>query len=127
MARGLPRWPAAGLVGYQTGTREEEGTHLVENVLQPLLRQCRALDILDGPQLPREPLALLVRDGPLLLPSQLLYHLRVVSQIDLRPDDEARDPRTVVVHFGKPLLLDVLERGGGCDAEADEEHVRLRV
>lgn len=33
----------------------------------------------------------------------------------------------MVVHFGEPLLADVLEGGGGCDAKTDEEDVGLRV
>ena len=33
----------------------------------------------------------------------------------------------MVVHLGEPLFLDVLERGGRGDAEADEEDVGLRV
>lgn len=45
----------------------------------------------------------------------------------MRADDEAWNAGAVVVHLGKPLLADVLERCGGCDAEADEEDVGLGV
>lgn len=33
----------------------------------------------------------------------------------------------MVVDLGEPLLADVLERGGGGDAEADEEDIGLGV
>lgn len=107
--------------------KEQQATDLVKDVLQPLLRQRRALDVLDRAQLAREPLALVVGDRPLLLARELLNHLRVVPQIDLRAHDETWHARTVMVHFRKPLLLDVLERGRGRNAEAHQEDVRLRV
>jgi hypothetical protein len=96
----------------------------VENILYPLLRQRRAFNIFKGSELPFEPLTLLACDLPQLLAR---YHLGRVSQIDFRPDDDTRGARAMVVHFWKPLLLDVLERGGRCYAEADYEHVRLRI
>ena len=33
----------------------------------------------------------------------------------------------MVVDFGEPLLLDVLERGGGCYRETNEENISLGV
>jgi hypothetical protein len=33
----------------------------------------------------------------------------------------------VVVNLGEPLLANVLKRGGGCDAKADEEDIGLGV
>ncbi len=87
----------------------KKGTYLVENVLQSLLRQGRALHVLHRAQLSCEPFALLWGDRPLLLPRQLLQHLRIVPEIDLCSDDEARNTGTVMVNFGEPLLLHVLE------------------
>lgn len=92
-----------------------------------LLRQCRALDVLDGAELSCEPLTRLGGHRSLLLPRELVEHGGVVAQVDLSSDDEARNARAVVVHLGEPLFLDVLERGGRGDAEADEEDVGLRV
>lgn len=118
-----------GLGEYMSTDRlpHDGGTYLIEHVLQSLLRQRRALHVLDRTQLPRKPLALLACDGPLLLSLQLLQHLRVVSKIDLCPDDQARYARAVVVDLWEPLLLDVLERCRGSDTEAYEEDVGLRV
>lgn len=65
-----------------------------------LLRQCRALDVLDRSQLARKSLSRLGRHGPLLLPRELLEHGRVVAEIDLGTDDEARDAGAVVVNLG---------------------------
>ena len=101
--------------------------HLVEHVLQALLGERRALDVLHSTQFPCKSLALFSGDGPLLLPLQLLQDLGVVSQVDLRADDQARHSGTVVVNFGEPLLLHVLERRRGGDTEADEEDVGLGV
>ena len=58
-------------------------THLIEYVLQPLLRKRRTLDILDSTQLSRKSLSLLTRDRSLFLPLQLLQHSCVVPQINL--------------------------------------------
>ena len=102
-------------------------THLIEHVLQTLLRQRRAFYVLDSAKLPGKPLALLARDRPLLLSCQLLYYLGIIPQIDLRSDDKARHAGTVVVHFGEPLLLDVLERCWRGHTETNEEDVRLGV
>ena len=70
---------------------------------------------------------MLSRDGSLFLSLQLLNDLWVVPQIHLCPNDEAGYSGTMMPNFGEPFLLHVLERGGGGDAEADQENVRLRV
>ena len=93
----------------------------------PALRQCRALDILDCTELPRQPVSRFWLDGSLLLFAELLDDCLVVAQVDLGPDNEAGDTRAVVVDLWEPLLLHVLKRCGGRDAEADEEDVGLRV
>jgi hypothetical protein len=104
-----------------------KATNLVENILQALLSQCRAFHVLDRAEFPSKALPLLLRDRPLLLPRQLLYHHGIVPQVYLGADDEAGDTRTVMVHFREPLLLDVLKRSRRGHAKAYEEHVRLRV
>lgn len=93
----------------QPGSREMGGlrAHPVENLLQPLPRERRALDISMGPHLPCEPLTLFTSDHSLLLAAQLLCHYRAVSQIDLQPDEKTWDSQAVVLHLGEPLLLDV--------------------
>lgn len=63
---------------------DDVSTHLVEDVLQPTLGQRTALYILDRAELPREPLALIRRDWPLLLTRELLEVTLVFPQIDLR-------------------------------------------
>ncbi|KAI3481258.1 hypothetical protein L1887_56474 [Cichorium endivia] len=100
---------------------------LVKHVFQSLLRQRRALDVLDRAQLSRQALARLERHGTLLGSRQLLDHRVVVAQIHLRAYNQARHTGAVVVHLGEPLLLDVLERRWRGDREAHQEHVRLRV
>lgn len=102
-------------------------THLIEDVLQALLSECRAFDVLDCSEFAGKPLTLLGGNWPLLLSLQFLEHLRVVSQIDLSTDDEARHSRTVMVDLWEPLLLHVLKGGRRSHAEAHEEDVRLGV
>ena len=65
--------------------------------LEPALREGRALGVLDRAELARQPLARLGRHRPLLLPRQLLDDGRVVPQVDLRADDQARHAGAVVV------------------------------
>ncbi len=107
--------------------KEKKATHLIKDILQLILRQRRALDILDGPQLLGHALPILLANRLHALLGQLLPHLRVFAQIDLGADDEAGHPGAVVVDFGEPFLAHVLEGGGGGDAEADEEDVGLGV
>ena len=83
--------------------------HLIEHIFQSFLCQSRALDILNSPQLPREPLSLINSNRPLLLPSQLLRHLRVIPQINLCANNKAWDTGTMMMHFWEPFLFDVLE------------------
>lgn len=101
--------------GVQSLATEHESTtqkttHLIKDILQPLLRQRRALNVLHRPQLPRKPLALLRGNGSLLLPRQLLDNLRIVPQIYLRPNDQAGNPRTVMMNLREPFLFYVFER-----------------
>jgi hypothetical protein len=54
-------------------------TCLVKNVLETLLSECGALDILDRTKFTCKTLSLFRRDRPLFLPLQFLHHLRVVT------------------------------------------------
>jgi hypothetical protein len=113
--------------GRPVQERKEGIPYLIKHILELILRQGRALDVLDGAELLGHALARLSRYGPHLLPGKLLDDMGVVAQVDLRADDEARHARAVVVHFWEPLLAHVLERRRRRDAEAHQEHVRLRV
>ena len=103
------------------------GTNLIENILQLVLRQGTTFHILHRPQILRHPLPILLPDRLHTLLGQLIFHARIVTQICLSADDQARHARAVVVHFGEPFLTHVLEGGRRGDAEADEEDVSLRV
>lgn len=107
--------------------RDPHPTHLVKHVLQPLLRQSRALHVLHRSQFPCEPLTQLACDGSLLLSGKFLNHLAVVPQINLRANDEARHPRTVMMYLREPLFLDVFKRRRRGDTKANKKNVRLRV
>ena len=81
LQKGYHQWSAGYVRDPPTGT------HLVKDVLQPLLRERRALDVLDRPQLPSEFLSLVGINRSLLLPGQLLQLRAVVSQVDLGAHD----------------------------------------
>ena len=101
--------------------------YLVEHILQLVLCESTALHILDGAELLGHPLAVLLPHRGHLLFGQLLPHARVVPQIYLGADDQARDAGAVMMDFREPFLADVLEGGWRGHGEADEEHVCLRV
>lgn len=103
------------------------GTHLIEDILELVLRQSTALNVFDRAQLLRHPLAVLFPHRLHLLLLQLRHHLLVVPQVHLRADYQARDAGAVVVHLGEPFLADVFERGRRRDAEAHQEDVGLWV
>jgi hypothetical protein len=103
------------------------GSYLVKHILELVLRQGTALDVFDSAELLGHALAVLPPHGSHLLLSKLLPDAVIVPQIDLGADNEAGDTGAVVVDLGEPLLADVLEGGGRCDAEADEEDVGLGV
>lgn len=110
-------------------------TYLVKDVLEPLLGQSRALDVLDSTELSGHSLAVFPLDGLHLLLTELAKNgvLLVVAlllrwaQIELGTDNQARDTRAVVVDFGEPLLAYVLEGSRRDDGETDEEDIGLRV
>lgn len=107
--------------------QKDKRTNLVKNILQLVLRQSRAFDILDSTQLLRHPVAILLAHRLHLLLGQFLAHSRVISQIRLGPDDQARNTGAVVVDFREPFFPHVLKRGRRGHREADEENVGLRV
>lgn len=69
----------------------------------------------------------MVRDRSLPQFCHFLYGLLVGSQINLGRDYETRHAGAVVVHFWKPLMLDILERCREAYTEAGDEYVRLWV
>lgn len=101
--------------------------YLVKHILELVLRQSTALDILDSAQLLCHPFTVLFPYRLHLLLGQLVLHAGVISQIDLCTDYEAWDARAVVVDLGKPFLANVLERCRGGDAEAYQEDIGLWV
>ena len=96
---------------------------LVEDVLEPLLRQRRALHVLDGLVLVCHRLPVRGGRGPHLVGRQLLPLLLVVPEVDLGADEDDRRPGAVVADLGKPLLLTILERGWAGYRVAEKEHI----
>lgn len=105
----------------------EPCAYLVKHVLEFVLRQGTALDVLDRAQLLGHTLAVFFSYGLHLLLCQLVLDTLVFPQIDLCANYEAWNAGAVVVDLGEPFLADVFEGCGGCDTEANEEDVGLRV
>jgi hypothetical protein len=102
-------------------------TYLIKHILQLVLRKGTAFHVLNGTELLSHALSILSPHWRHLLLGQLVFNAGVIPQIHLRAYDEAGNTGAVVVDLGKPLLANVLEGGGGGDAEADEEDVGLRI
>ena len=101
--------------------------YLIEDILQLVLRQRRALHILDRSQVFRHTFSVLFTYWLHALFGQLFPYLRVIAKIGLRTHYEARYSWAVVMNFWEPFLSNVLERRWGCDAEADQKYVGLGV
>ena len=101
--------------------------HLIEHVFELILRQGATFDVFDCAQLSCHALAVFFLDRLHLLPRQLVAHLRVIAQIGLGADNEARDARAMVVHFGEPFLTNILKGGRRGNGKADQKDVGLWV
>ena len=102
-------------------------TYLIKYILQFVLCQGAALDVLDRTEGPCHCFSVCLCDRRHLLLRQFFLDLIVVAQINLCANNEAGDTRAVMMDFGKPLLLDVFEGSWRCHGEADKEDVRLGV
>lgn len=100
---------------------------LIEDVLEPFLRQRRALDIFDCLQFLGQLLALLQRYGFLFVLGQLLQRALLIAQIDLCTDEQERRLLTVMRYLRNPLFFDVFKRAGTDHGETHQEYVGLRV
>lgn len=85
--------------------------HLIEDVLELVLRERGALDVLDSSQLSCHLLTILSPNRGHLLLAKLLSNAVVIPKIGLGSNDEAGDAGAVVVNFREPLLTDVLKGG----------------
>eukprot|EP00964_Phaeocystis_antarctica_P112413 scaffold76587_cov73-Phaeocystis_antarctica.AAC.3 len=100
---------------------------LFEDIPEALLRERRALEVLDRADLLGHVHALLRGDGRLVLLAQLGHRVRVGAQVELRPHADDRHARAEGLQLRVPLLLCVLVRGTADEREGDEEDVGLRV
>jgi hypothetical protein len=85
-------------------------TYLIEHVFEFILRQRRALDVLDSPELLGHSLPRFSRNRLHLLLGEFVPYAQVVSQVHLGADDKAWHAGTVVMHFREPLFADVFKR-----------------
>ena len=83
--------------------------YLIEDILQLVLRQCRALHVLDCSQVLRHTFSVLFAYWLHALFGQLFPYLWVIAKIGLRTNYEARYSRAVVMNFWEPFLSDVFE------------------
>ena len=99
----------------------------LENLPNPFVQFCRALEVSKGADLLRHCPSVFRLDGFLLRLGELPTHLVVVAKIFLVPDQDDGDSGAEMPDFWRPLFGDVLERVGTVDGEAHEDHVCVRV
>lgn len=128
LAQRLQERATARLLGSLGGGGVEDGADgLLEDRLETGLVERRALNILDGADGLAHVHALLEGDGGKALLSEAVDGLLIIAKIELGADQEEGGVGAVVLDLGVPLGLDVLERGGGDDREADKEDIGLGV
>mmetsp|Transcript_14192 Transcript_14192/g.41738 ORF Transcript_14192/g.41738 Transcript_14192/m.41738 type:complete len:226 (+) Transcript_14192:211-888(+) len=92
----------------------------VEHILEPLLCQRRALEVVYGADLPSELLAQSRVDGVARLGG-------VSAQIKLGADEHHGRPGAVLAQLRHPFVAHVLQGGLAHEAEGDDEHVGVLV
>jgi len=65
--------------GNQEYESQELSAHLIKNILQTLLSECRALDVFDRTEFTRKAFSLFGNDRSLFLSLEFLHHLRVIT------------------------------------------------
>ena len=96
----------------RAGRGAEHGADgLIKHRFKALLRESRALEVLDRRDLLGHLQTLGVRDRRHAALAQLLNRLAVVAEIDLGADKDDRRAGRVVVHLGVPLRNDI---GSAC-------------
>jgi len=96
------------LLRLRFGT-EHRTDRLVEDRLQTLLRQRRALEVLDRPDLLCHGQTLRVSDWRKFLVSQSVNCLLVLPKVEFSSNENDGRRGTVVTHLGKPLCPDVFK------------------
>lgn len=114
--------PAGRLDGAEHGA---DG--LVEDSLEALLGEGRALEVFGGTNLLSHGQTLRVRNGRELFVLEFVYSLAVFPQIKLGAHEDDGRVGAVVPYLRIPLCPDVLKAGRVDEGEADEEHVSLWV
>ena len=102
-------------------------THLVKYILESLLSESGTFHVLDGPELPGQPVAHVEAQWPLLVLGQLLHRGGVISQIYLCPHQEEGSLLAMVGDLWDPLFLDIFKTRRGDDTEAHEEDICLGI
>ena len=87
----------------------------------------RAFKVSNGTNLLGNSHTLLSRDWALAGLAELVNNLGIVSKILLAANKDGGQVLAEVKNFRNPFLLNVVERVGRVDGEADEDDVRIRV
>jgi len=106
---------------------EDSADGLVKDVLETLLCEGRALEVLDGVDFLCHLETHRVGDGLHALLLELVDGVAVLTQIELGAREDDGGVSSVVRNLGIPLGANVVERGRVHQREADEENVGLRV
>lgn len=129
-AHDLEQVAASTLLGLsfldiRRGDNDADG--LVEDGLETLLGEGRALHVLDGSNFLGHLHTLLVGDGGLALGTELLDGLLVLTKIELGTSEHDGGVGAVVGDLREPLGAHVLEGGRVDDRVGDQEDISLGV
>ena len=102
-------------------------THLVKYILESLLSESGTFHVLDGPELPGQPVPHVEAQRPLLVLGQLLHGGGVVSQIYLCSHQQEGSLLAMVGDLWDPFFLDIFKTRRGDHTEAHEEDVCLGI
>lgn len=114
-------------LGATASLNERRTGSVLKHLTNALASLGGALEITDSTNLLRNSHTLLGGNGALTGLAKLLDNLGVVTQILLASNQDDGKVLAEVEHLGDPLLLDVVERVGRVDGEADEDNVRVGV
>jgi len=118
----------AALLLHRLGSWAQDSSNsLVKHALQIPLRKRRTFQVLVCPDLLCNDQGLVVRNWLHALLSQALKCSGILSQVELRTNEDDGDGGSMVINLGEPLCANVVEGGGRDDGEANQEDISLGI
>jgi len=107
--------------------KESSTSRILEHLPNTLASSSRALEVLLGANLLCHSHTLLGSHWPLVRLPQLIDHPWITSEILLAGNQDYRKARAEMHDLRDPLLLNVVQRVGGVDGEADQDDMGVGI